>query len=167
MKLLIIIILTGCVFIGYIGILLIRKRHKYLEHKNMSFMESLKLTGFPIISFENNKRFINLLLDTGSNNSIINTNTLKDLIYENLEGNSQVFGLNGEDQKGGYVSLPLGYKGKTYYMECLSINMEPTFTKMKQQFGVTIHGILGTDFFERYKYVLDFNEMIAYSKYSQ
>lgn len=129
----------------------------------MSFRESLNLTGFPIISFENNERWVNLLLDTGSNHSIINTNTLRDLVYTNLNGKSHVFGLNGEDQEGGYIVLPLQFKKKTYEMDCLSINMEPTFRKMKEQFGVTVHGILGTDFFEKYKYVLDFNEMVAYN----
>ena len=34
---------------------------------------------------------------------------------------------------------------------------------MKKEYGVTIHGLLGTGFFQKYKYVLDFNEMVAYS----
>ena len=167
MTLLAIISVAVLILGGYFAYILISEKQNKLEHKNMSFMESLKLTGFPIISFENNDKFINLLLDTGSNNSIINTNTLEDLIYTELPGNTAIYGLNGEDQPGGYIELPLKYKDKTYYMNCLSVDMERTFKKMKQHFGVTVHGILGTDFFDKYKYVLDFNEMVAYSLHKQ
>ena len=42
--------------------------------------------------------------------------------------------------------------------------MKEAFGNIKKETGVTIHGILGSDFFTRYKYVLDFDKLIFYKK---
>jgi hypothetical protein len=42
--------------------------------------------------------------------------------------------------------------------------MKEAFGHMKQDTGVTLHGIIGSKFFNKFKYVLDFDELIAYSK---
>ena len=44
------------------------------------------------------------------------------------------------------------------------VDMTAAFDSVKAETGVTIVGILGNDFFQNYKYVLDYNTMIAYSK---
>ena len=138
-------------------------RKERIYNRNISFFETIRLTGMPIISFENNKKWINMLLDTGSTNSIIDTNKLPELEYENIEGGkSNVFGLDGKSRSGGCVILPFQYKHDVYSIECMSMDMSSTFNRMKQEHGIVIHGILGTDFLEKYKYVLDFNEMVAY-----
>ena len=158
----VIVLLTLCL-IALCFIIYRKEKRAEILQRNISFIDSIRLTGFPIISLGNNGLYVNMILDTGSNRTIINTNTLKDLEYECLEADSQVFGLNGQTQNGGYVRLPLYYNNQKYSIDCCSMDMEQTFSKMKQQFGVTIHGIIGTDFFEKYKYVLDFNKMVAYS----
>ena len=43
-------------------------------------------------------------------------------------------------------------------------DMTAAFGSIKKETGVTIHGILGAKFFNEFKYVLDFKELIAYSK---
>lgn len=129
----------------------------------MSFMESLHLTGLPIISFVNNDTIINLVLDTGSNTSIINTDVLKDLNYKVSNVKNTVVGIAGESEESTYVLVPLEYKGKIYEMACLSTDMSSPIKAIKEEYGVTIHGILGTGFFMKYKYILDFNQMVAYT----
>ena len=44
------------------------------------------------------------------------------------------------------------------------VNLDTAFKDVKDQSGVQLHGILGNDFFTKYKYVLDFVELIAYNK---
>lgn len=134
-----------------------------LAKKNMSFIESINLTGLPIITFHNNGHPVNMVLDTGSNVCIINKNMLTDLKYEVGEEHVGVIGLNGEAEAGDTVILPLAYKDWEFDFECWATDLSETVSSMKKEYGVTIHGLLGTGFFQKYKYVLDFNEMVAYS----
>lgn len=138
-------------------------KRQELKKKNMSFIESLNLTGLPIISFTNNDDIINLVLDTGSNTSIINSETLAKLRYKTSSVKNSVIGITGESKESNYVLIPLEYKGREYEMKCLATDMGESIKAIKEAYGVTIHGVLGTGFFKQYKYILDFNEMIAYS----
>ena len=133
-------------------------------NRNISFLETLKLTGFPVITFENNGIIINMILDTGSSVSIIDSTLLESLKYQPLEADTHIFGLAGTTKDGQYANVPLTYKNRTYSIDMAVINMSDTFNKMKEHFGLSIHGILGTDFFSKYKYILDFDKMVAYNK---
>ena len=134
-----------------------------LAKKNMSFLESINLTGLPIITFHNNDHPINMVLDTGSNVCLINQNSLADIKHSIFEKHDGVIGLNGDAESGLTVIVPLIYKDWEFDIECWATDIQSTIDTMKQEYGVTIHGILGTGFFMKYKYILDFNEMIAYS----
>ena len=142
-----------------------KKEHEKQElaKKNMSFIESINLTGLPIITFHNNGHPVNMVLDTGSNVCIINKNMLTDLKYEIGEEHTGVIGLNGESEAGNTVFLLLTYKDWEFDFECWATDLSEMVSSMKKEYGVTIHGLLGTGFFQKYKYVLDFNEMVAYS----
>ncbi len=139
-------------------------QRQILAKKNMSFLESLNLTGLPIISFTNNGKTVNMVLDTGSNVCIINKKTLKDLNHEvSEEFHVGVTGISGESEGGIIVTLPLAYRDMEFDFECYVNDLSDTMDTIKKEYGVTIHGILGTGFFTKYKYILDFNSMIAYS----
>lgn len=134
-----------------------------LAKKNMSFIESINLTGLPIITFHNNGHPVNMVFDTGSNVCIINKNVLTNLKYEIGEEHVGVIGLNGEAEAGDTVILPLTYKDWEFDFECWATDLSEMVSSMKKEYGVTIHGLLGTGFFQKYKYILDFNSMVAYS----
>ena len=40
-----------------------------------------------------------------------------------------------------------------------SSTIKHTFNWLKQNKGVTVHGLLGSNFFNTYKYILDFNKL--------
>ena len=158
-------LIIAIVIIGVLTYLLYdeRKRHK-IEKKNMSFIESLNLTGLPIVSFLNNDQIVNLVLDTGSNTNLIDEQVLSTLSYKKSELKNTVIGIAGESEESNYILIPLSYKNKTFDTVCIATNMSATISAFKEEYGVTIHGVLGTNFFTKYKYILDFNEMVAYSK---
>ena len=139
------------------------QQRRELAKKNMSFLESINLTGLPIISFHNGNNTVNMVLDTGSNVCLINQNSLEDLEHSVFEKHEGVIGLNGGAESGLTVIVPLTYKDWKFDIECWSTDIQATIDSMKQEYGVTIHGILGTGFFMKYKYILDFSSMIAYS----
>jgi hypothetical protein len=104
-----------------------------------------------------------MVLDTGSNVCIINKSVIANLKHEIGEKHIGVIGLNGESEAGDTVILPLTYKDWEFDFECWATDISEMASSMKKEYGVTIHGLLGTGFFQKYKYVLDFNEMVAYS----
>lgn len=141
----------------------IRKYSKFYKSA-ISFRESLDLTGLPVITFNQGKNKFNFLLDTGATNSVINEKCLSTMKHSVLEGvECEVYGIEGNIQTVPYVEIQfsrdLDYKG---FFQV--VDMSAAFDSVKADTGVTIVGILGNDFFQNYKYVLDYNTMVAYSK---
>lgn len=131
---------------------------------SMSFRESMDLLELPVVTFYQGDTKINLLLDTGSNDCIIDSNFLKNIEYKNLNIEANLYGMEGKENKVGVCIINLTYKDNNYEHSFLIQDMEAPFSAIKKECGVTINGILGSKFFNKFKYVLDFNELIAYSK---
>lgn len=130
----------------------------------ISFAEGYHLTELPLITlFQGDKKF-NFLLDTGSNNSIIDKNILDQIEHTNIDAKSNLFGLEGVSKEVPICSITLSHKGKDYKYEYLVCDMKAPFDSIKKDSGVNLHGIIGSKFFNTYKYVLDFADLIAYSK---
>lgn len=152
-------------FVGICAIIahlvdLIRKKH---VNDKMSFRESMDLCELPIVTFINNNKKLNFLLDTGASGSIIDSNSLEGLSFTKLDKIGDIFGMEGTKQEVTYISMSLGYKGKAYDDEFQVIDMSSPFGNMKAEYGVNLHGVLSSTFFQKYQYVLDFQELIAYS----
>lgn len=135
-----------------------------LKKSSMSFREGLNLTGLPIVTFTNNDKVFNFLLDTGSNVSLINESTLKTLKYEEDASEVELYGIDGIERNGKAVVSHLTYEDVSYKAMFFVTDLTPTFRHIKKEHGVMLHGILGSDFFKAYRYVLDFNKLIAYSE---
>ena len=140
------------------------RKKRMLEKRNMSFMESIHLTGVPIVTFVNNDHIVNLILDTGSNTNLIDSGILKNLEYKTSDVKNSVIGIGGTTVESNYVLIPLEHGHKHFDVPCISTDMSETIAAIKETYGVTIHGLVGTGFFSKYKYILDFSSMTAYSK---
>ena len=138
-------------------------RHKTV-YDSMSFRETMDLTGLPIVTFRQGENKINFILDTGAATSLVDQKVLDFIKYTEIEGNKRTFGVDGNVHVMQQVGIVLSYKGKDYSEVFTVHDMSVSFGKMKSEYGVTIHGLLSSAFFERYKYILDFKELIAYSK---
>lgn len=140
--------------------------HKFLgTHPNaMSFQNSMDLAELPVVTFHQGDKKINFLLDTGSNNCIIDSTFLKHIKHTMLGDKTKISGLEGNPQEAGVCSITMSYKNHSYEYPYVVQDMSAAFGSIKKETGVTIHGILGSKFFNEYKYVLDFKELIAYSK---
>lgn len=135
--------------------------------KRFSFRESMALSGLPIISFENNHHWVNMLLDTGGTDSIIDSNYIQYLEYTDTDKPTSSFvGTTGKTDIGQkIINISLTKDDdKSFNVDCTVINLGEAFTAIKESYGVQLHGILGTDFLDKYKYVIDFEKMIAYNK---
>lgn len=140
------------------------KTYSKKYNRAISFREALDLTGLPVITFRQGKERLNFLLDTGATNSVINLSKLNDIEHTVLEGvQGDVYGIEGNVQTVPFVEIKFK-RDMEYEGEFQALDMSAAFDAVKVETGVTIVGILGNDFFQKYKYVLDYNEMVAYSK---
>lgn len=156
-----IIILSIIVLVAFI----INGVKEYNRDKvEMSFKESMNLVELPVVTFYNGNTKLNFMLDTGSNMCIINSKVIDSLTYKKLNEKGSIYGMEGNPVDIDYISMDFTYNNKAYSSTFQVVDMQEAFDRVKQESGVTIHGILGSKFFEEYKYVLDFKELIAYSK---
>ena len=140
-------------------------RNGYEKYVNrISFKETLDLVGVPIVTFKNNNKKFNFILDTGASKSVIDSNALSKLEYSELNAHSTVFGMEGNAVKCSFVDVPLYYHGYEFNEEFQSVDMKQTFDQVKAEFGVQVVGILGSSFLSKYDYILDFDKFVAYCK---
>lgn len=130
----------------------------------MSFKESLDLCSLPVVTFYQGDKKYNFLLDTGSSNSVINKDVLKSIKHTLINKASTLYGMEGNPEIVPFCSITLSFNNKDYTYEYLIKNLRKPFKVIKEESGVTLHGILGSNFFNAFKYVLDFDKLIAYSK---
>lgn len=132
---------------------------------DMSFKEAMDLVELPVVTFYNGNTKLNLLLDTGSNISQINSSVLKALNYRDVEEkSSDVIGIEGNKINTKFCEMAITYKGQEFIGEFCVHDLDDAFAIVKEESGVQIHGILGSLFFQKYKYILDYESLIAYSK---
>ena len=130
----------------------------------MSFRESMDLTELPVVTFYQGDTKINFLLDTGSNNSLINAYCGLNINFEGIENETEIYGINGETIKAKGAEIEFSYKKFVFKYQFQICDLTKTFESIKKETGVTIHGILGNQFFKEYSYILDFDKLVAYSK---
>lgn len=142
---------------------LIRKYSKIYK-RAISFRESIDLAGFPVITFNQGKKKFNFLFDTGATTSVINSSVLEKIKYTELEGyQCEVYGMEGNAQQVNMVTI--NFKRDLEFSDDFQvIDMSSAFDSVKAETGVTISGILGNTFFQKYKYVIDYEQMIVYPK---
>ena len=136
---------------------------KKVSYDSMSFRETMDLCELPIVTFMNNGKKLNFLLDTGASKSVIHSGALEGLTYKSINKSGDVYGMDGKRKEVSFINMSIEYRGKDYIEELQSIDMSVPFSNLKADFGVNLHGILSSTFFQKYKYVLNFNELVAYS----
>lgn len=152
----VIIAVVSCAF-------LINKLEEKVNN-TMSFREALALAELPVVTFYQGDKKLNLLLDTGANISIIDKEVANTINTKETPRVSKITGIGGSVKDVAIVDIVLQYKNNTFKDGFQVTDMSSTFSAIKNATGVTIHGIIGNKFMQKYKYILDFDKMIAYSK---
>lgn len=137
----------------------------YSNDKNadgISFKEAIDLTNFPIITLVNNNIKLNFLLDTGSSVSHINKVLFPKLITSESDYNMNITGVEGNPINTKFCEIEVYYKNQVFSNEFAISNLDAVFNSVKKETGVQLHGILGSDFFQKYRYVIDFDKFIVY-----
>ena len=128
----------------------------------MEFKTSFDLTGLPIIVFYQGDKKYNFLMDSGSNMSYINKDSH---INVQMTNSKDVFmGANGTDISCQYANVKLYRDNAEYQCRVAVADLGSAFTELKSSYGVTLTGIIGCDFMNKYSYCLDFKELVVYAR---
>ena len=132
------------------------------KSSEISFREAMDLAELPVITFYNGDKKINFLLDTGSNISYLNESIVSSLVTESTGEASNIIGIEGNKVNCKICKMIIRRKNQEFEEEFSIADLDKAFSIVKKESGVQIHGILGSRFFGKYKYVLDFKDYIAY-----
>lgn len=134
------------------------------KHNEISFKAGFDLTDLPVITLYQGDKKLNFLLDTGSTSSIIDSSVLKNIKHKSKDSAASLMGMEGNEVEVQTCEITLYFNDQGYTYDYLINDMSKAFSSIKEATGVNLHGILGSSFFNRFKYVLDFYKLIAYSK---
>lgn len=126
----------------------------------MEFKSSMDLAGLPIITFHQGKNKYNFLIDSGSSNTFINSSV--PIEHSELKGRGQFFGSSGHLEDVEVFDVCLYYRDHKYEYIFRAANLDAAFTELKNTWGVQVHGIIGCDFMNKFKYCIDFKENVVY-----
>lgn len=130
----------------------------------MSFKEAMALAELPIVTFKCKGKSVNFILDTGANNSVIHKDIAKKLQLVPTGEKTKITGMTSSVDDIEVAEIELFHNNKKYKDTVQMMDLGVVLKQIKKTTGVTAHGIIGSGFFANNKYVLDFKDMIAYSK---
>lgn len=151
---------------AFSGIVNLFMKNKEMPKDSISIKKYMP-GDLPVITLNNNGIAFNFLIDTGSNISHICPTAAKLIEHNGLKSsNTTIAGLGGMSK--GTTVCNAKFKdtlNKEYEIKLtISEGLEDTTKCIKESVGIEIHGLLGTDFLQKYKYVIDFKELEVYAK---
>ena len=129
----------------------------------LSFADTMGRLKLPIVSLTNNGQTFKFLIDTGATLSVIDSNILDKLNYSKLDIKGNAYGIDGNIVNVDYVAMTLSH-GDTKFVEQFQVMRLDAFDNLRETDNIDLAGILGGTFLERYNFVVDYKELIVYTK---
>lgn len=137
--------------------------HKTNSLTRLSFADNMGRLKLPIVFLTNNGQSFNFLIDTGATLSVIDSNILDKLDYSKLDIKGNAYGIDGNIVNVDYVAMTLSH-GDTKFVEQFQVMRLDAFDNLRETDNIDLAGILGGAFLKRYNFVVDYKELIAYTK---
>ena len=144
-----------------------RKPKQSNYHEIASLEVPLSKTGLIYVTFTCKGKDMNFLLDTGSNISYVESSAISDMDIELKKCNESARGITGNQEIGYYCSLVLETPSTVTVIDLPVSNFHDAFTTVEQECGVTLHGLLGNNFLQASKYVIDYDKMMILKRKSK
>lgn len=130
----------------------------------VSFKQGFIPPRIPIATFYQDGKKLNFLLDSGSDKNVLDSRILKEVKYENVEGESvNLTGVGGVTQVN-TCKVAFTCDTKEYTEEFLITDLSEAFGLIEQEHCITLHGIIGSTFMRKNNIVMDFQNLVAYTK---
>lgn len=151
-----------------------KKEFKYylgsVKEKNGQF-ESIKGSvlkhGFPLIKMTIFGKRYNFVLDTGATVNVLDSSVLADIpVGENvdLKEGQGFMGAGDVAQRDTQVcTLPMTYNKQQFSEKFQIANLSEMFDSIEKEEGIRIHGMLGSGFFKKHQWSIDFDKMVVWT----
>lgn len=129
-----------------------------------SFDDAINKTNVPVIAIEAEGKFYNFLIDTGSDNSFIDSSIESEVSTKELIGyQGGITGATGSQSQRTPVYKITFTCGDKELVDNFTVNNFSTiFNYIKERSGIQVHGILGSKFLTKYGALLDFETRMFY-----
>lgn len=153
------IFIISVIFIIYLFYIQYNKVSRY-PNLTIPFKESIDLVNLPIVTFVNNNIKLHFLLDTGSDDSFIIPNILSKLsINKRTSSNHPIVTGGGVVSGSELINIDISYKNNIFNNTFIVSDLGEAFDNAVGAKGIVLHGILGSIFFTKYKYILNFDKL--------
>lgn len=140
-----------------------------MNKKNNSFLSISIAKGFcapniPIATFYQGDKELNFIIDTGSDDNVINEKALKDIKYDMVDHEGTLSGVGGTSTVKA-CTISFQYNGESFTENFLvSDSLQEAFDAVRMAHAIPLHGMIGSKFLMKNNMVLDFNKMLVYNK---
>ena len=123
--------------------------------------EHFKKTKIPTIKLTiNNKRYT-FILDSGASTNILDKSFAEELKLYTTQNNIEVLGTGGVENSSKETNLEFLYNNQKFKEPFTIVNLG-TPREYLLNIGIDVKGLLSADFFEKYKWMLDFNNIVIW-----
>ena len=131
-----------------------------------SFRQGFTSPNVPLVTVHQNDKELIFLLDSGSEHNVIDKGALGLIEHTVLQDSTLPKTLSGVGGKQEVSACVITFKcGDTDYTENFLVNdLSEALRMLKNETGVIMHGILGSQFMMKNHIVLDYQNLMAYSK---
>ncbi len=154
-------------FIAFSVLAFIVLRNRFLSGRIVrssviSIAENIDKVGIPFVTVSNGERSYNMLIDSGSNISYIDSRYLDNFRVKDLNQTTNTVGAGGTSLKTRHYVISFEFNSIKYRDMAGAIDLTGAFNQIKEESGIEIHGILGNNFFRYNHFVIDYDRMIFY-----
>lgn len=143
------------------------KKNKNLSLIAVSFKQGFVSPNIPIVSFYQGDKQLNFILDTGSDENLINKGALKEVKHDMIEVPEEekryINGLGG-GQIAEMCSITFGSEEEKHTENFLIADLDGPFDSISKEHCITLHGMLGSCFLRKNNMTLDFKNLAAYTR---
>lgn len=131
---------------------------------SFSFSQGFASPNIPIATFHQGDKELNFIIDTGSDDNVINKEALAGIEYEKIEHQGTLAGVGGVYEVEACRISFQNDQEKFTTKFLISDNLKEAFDDIRKAHAIPLHGMLGSKFLVSNNIVLDFNNMTAYNK---
>lgn len=127
-------------------------------------------SSIPFIKVKHNNITFNLVVDTGCTISCIDENILDLLVHKTTNDYTQglISAEGGNDNNVPIVEMPITIGDQDYIEKFNVVDFREMSQQVKENFGLTIRGLLGSEFLYKHSLILDFDKhLIRYTDGNQ
>lgn len=132
-----------------------------------SFGEAMDIIELPVLTMSNNGKRYRFIIDSGSNGCHLDSRIIDELDIDGIkekEASSIATGNGVTSSSSNVAQIKFKLKKTVFSIPFAIEDLGAAFDYIKKNDGMTIHGILGSNFLSANRWVLDFARNVAYMK---